>query len=115
MRKRLQPCRSQPRRCHADTLQNETNQRYVSGKATTRNKCSDPTFKFLRRGAEKIPRPRAWCAYFEHAPFPNGRLPGGLAADLIHNLLACRIPSGREKCREFGAKSIHAPQTLQIR
>src|SRR5271163_2350901 len=34
----------------------------------------------------------AWCAYFEHAPFPNGRLPNGLAADLIHSLLACQIP-----------------------
>jgi hypothetical protein len=49
-------------------------------KATARNKRSDPTFRFLRRGAEKIPRPRAGCAYFEHVPFPNGRFPGGLAA-----------------------------------
>src|SRR5271167_3888324 len=64
---------------------------------------SDPTFRFLRRGAEKTPRPRAWCAYFEHAPFPDGRLPGGLAVDLIHSLLACRIPCGQGKMQGISA------------
>ena len=73
------------------------------GSAPARNKRSDPTFRFLGGGAEKIPRPRTWCAYFEHAPFPNGRLPGGLAADLIHSLLACRIPCGQGKMQGISA------------
>src|SRR5271154_6449420 len=81
--------------------------RYNSGrarsKATARNKRSDPTFRFLGRGAEKIPRPRAWCAYFEHAPFPNGRLPGGLAADLIHSPMAWRIPCWQGKMQGISA------------
>jgi hypothetical protein len=71
-------------------------------KATARKKCSDPTFGFLRRGAQKIPRSRARMRVFRACPVPDSRLLGaGLPRtnsrppDVRNSLVA------REKCREF--------------